>query len=460
MSATVYMPSRLNLNPINYFPWKGKTFYQVVESIQKNRPTYPTNRPISANTIMHALPLKIYRREIASKRAYSNLRTSSSIDRINAPGGTITRQTLYDPKCNLVNTMESQIDFQIPNNTTEQPGKCATSAPCFLDPATNARRRVRSAGMMRNKYDPAQNNYTYSTGTNQYLVSRNLTYQQNQYNFIKQGDPTAKPGSAQAKSNVYSANGQTHCPRIRISAILGNNVFQYTWIEVGSTTYTVTIPDGYYNVDDFNGIFKTAMYKNGHYYVAKPTLTAVYMLNILYDNNVNKVVIQASNANTIFANSGNYTYSNGAPLSGSAPEQYCQFVIPATAIQNVLGFAAGTYPASPTTGSNDAYQLSANQAGTLKPTFVAVIYKPNNPQFAQQGAVSASSRLVRVKYNTINTVAASYTQAYGANTANALAYGVSEKGYTIKDKIGYPNSCTRNSNKCKFFRSRPLTLGF
>ena len=406
---------------------------------------------------MHALPLKIYRREIASKSTSSNLRTSSSIDRINAPGGTITRQTLYDPKCNLVNTMESQIDFQIPNNTTQQPGKCA--APCFLDPANNARRRVRSAGMMRNKYDPVQNNYTYSTGTNQYLVSRNLTYQQNQYNFIRQGDPNAKPGTAQAKSNVYSANGQTHCPRIHISALLGNNVFYYYWIESG-TQYTITIPDGYYNVDDFNSVFKTTMYKNGHYYVAKSTLTAVYMLNILYDNNINKVVIQASNANAIYANGGNYTYSNGTAISGSAPKQYGQFEILETNIQNILGFAHGIYPSSPLIGSNDAYQLSANQSGSLKPTFVAVIYKPNNPQFAQQGAVSASSRLVRVKYNTINTIAATYTKAYGANTANALAYGVSEKGYTIKDKMGYPNSYTRSSKKCNNFRTRPFTLGF
>ena len=32
--------------------------------------------------------------------------------------------------------------------------------------------------------------------------------------------------------------------------------------------------------------------------------------------------------------------------------------------------------------------------------------------------------------------------AYGQHTANALAYGVPINGYTIKDKIGYPNTCT------------------
>jgi hypothetical protein len=457
MSATVYMPSRLNMNQIRYFPWKGKTFYQVVESFQKNRPTYSRNKPIAPNTVMHALPLKIYRREIASKRAHSNMRTSSSIDRINAPGGTITRQSLYDPSCNLVNTLDSKQDMHIPKNTGEIPGQCS---PCFLNPAENARRRVRSAGMMRNKYDPVKNSNTYSTGTNQYLVSRNLTYQQNQYNFIQQGDPTAKPGTSQSKSNVYSANGQTHCPRIHITAALNNHQFSYYWIQTGSTLYTVTIPDGYYNVSDFNAMFKLAMYKNGHYYVSKSSLTAVYMLNIMYDNNTNKVVIQAANAKPIYANSGNYTNSNGTPISGPEPKQYAQFVIPSTPIQSVLGFAAATYPSSPTTATTDAYQLSANQSGSLKPTFVAVVYKPNNPQFAQQGAVSAGAHLVRVKYNTINTVAATYTKAYGANTANALAYGVSERAYTIKDKIGYPNSCTKNTGICKNFRYRPLTLGF
>ena len=69
-------------------------------------------------------------------------------------------------------------------------------------------------------------------------------------------------------------------------------------------------------------------------------------------------------------------------------------------------------------------------------------YKPNNPQYSQQGAVSSSSRIQRLKYNSITDSAYSYQTAYGKNVANALAYGVPANGYTIKDKIGYPLKCT------------------
>ena len=66
------------------------------------------------------------------------------------------------------------------------------------------------------------------------------------------------------------------------------------------------------------------------------------------------------------------------------------------------------------------------------------VYNPNNKQFAQQGAVSSSSLVTRLKYNTVTTAGASLRTAFGANTANALAYNSSFVGYTIKDKVGYP----------------------
>lgn len=74
--------------------------------------------------------------------------------------------------------------------------------------------------------------------------------------------------------------------------------------------------------------------------------------------------------------------------------------------------------------------------------YVPVYYKPNNAKFAQQGGVSSSSRLVRLKYDTITDAGASMTKVYGNHTANAMSYGVPVNGYTIKDKIGYPNICT------------------
>jgi len=63
------------------------------------------------------------------------------------------------------------------------------------------------------------------------------------------------------------------------------------------------------------------------------------------------------------------------------------------------------------------------------------IYKPNNQQYSQQGAVSSSSRIVRLKYNTITDNGNSFTSAYGAAGANAGRYqGTSDSPYFIKSK--------------------------
>ena len=74
--------------------------------------------------------------------------------------------------------------------------------------------------------------------------------------------------------------------------------------------------------------------------------------------------------------------------------------------------------------------------------YVPVYYKPNNTKFAVQGAVDSSSRLARLKYDTITDVGASMRSAFGPETANALSYSVPANGYTVKDKMGYPNVCT------------------
>ena len=111
------------------------------------------------------------------------------------------------------------------------------------------------------------------------------------------------------------------------------------------------------------------------------------------------------------------------------------------AFKNEIGFAVGNYPSVPigsgTQDLNTVHFLSTSEP-LVKPQYVPIYYKPNNPQYSQQGAVTASSRLLRLKYNSITNSTVEYQNAYGKSVANALAYGVPEGGYTIKDKIGYP----------------------
>lgn len=90
-----------------------------------------------------------------------------------------------------------------------------------------------------------------------------------------------------------------------------------------------------------------------------------------------------------------------------------------------------------------------------------VHYKPSNQRFAVQGAVSSSDLIARKKYNTITTVGDSYRTAFGNQTANALAYGVSDYGYTVKDKVGYPMkktpTFTKYSNTMKICSVRKIS---
>lgn len=279
-----------------FFPWKGKTIYQISAGVKRNSLTKNNSNILSKNAFFHALPLNIYRKEIATTtNGFSaGSRSSIKLRDFEMPGGVLNT----DISCNyfdLVNTLE----LNIPNNKSETPGTspCNRDAKCYSQ-VTNALSRVRRSGIVK---------HNYFASSEQYLAGRNLTYKQNQFNYIRQGNPNIKPGTPMAVQNAYSTQGVTSC----------------------------------------------------------------------------------------------------------------------------------------------------NKSGN---SYVASFYKPNNSQFATQGAVSSSSRIARLKYNTITDTAYKYTAAYGTSTANALAYGVPDGGYTLKSRMGYPNKQTpvfpkysnkHNCNTCK-----------
>jgi len=67
-----------------------------------------------------------------------------------------------------------------------------------------------------------------------------------------------------------------------------------------------------------------------------------------------------------------------------------------------------------------------------------VIYKPNNPQYAQQGGVSSSTRILKLNVDTISTAAARRRSlgGYNTNTATALAFGEKPQNpFIYKDKV-------------------------
>lgn len=442
------MSARLNMRELPIISWKGKTFNQITSSIKKNGIVDKTFVTAKRN-FFHPLPLKLYRREVASvfDMSHCNSRVSIRINEFDMPNGTIINSQ-SSKQNGLVNT----IDINLTNNKTERPGLCKDN--CILSQADNAKRRLRSSGMIKRKFNESKNNDTYYTSTNQYLVSRNKTFQQNQYNYIRMGNSSATPGDSLSVANLYSPQGLTHCKKYTFSS---NITFQYQWVD--ALDYTVTIPTGSYSVDDINGIFKQTMLSNGHYLIYNLTRTNVFLLNIAYNNLLSVIEFQSIAADTTIFSPVNYKVpiydpagqsNNGyIPLPSSLQwnintiTKVPGFKILSNTFTNAVGFNAGNYPANRIVNVNTS-NYSQNQTSSssftpgLRPVYTRVHYKPNNPQFAQQGAVTSSSLTARVKYNSITDSTVAYRNALGKAVGNALAYGVPEGGYTIKDKIGYP----------------------
>lgn len=455
------MSARLNMNEIPHFNWKGQTFNQITSKIQKNKNTYSGS---SLRNYFHPLPLNIYRREIVtSDSSNCNPHTSLSINIFDMPNGSIVNSSQNKNHNGLVNTL----DINLTTNQYENFG-CNDSNNCF-NPAQAARRRVRSSGMIKKQFDVSKNNDQYCTSTSQYLVSRNRTFQQNQYNYIRQGDALAKPGDPLSTQNIYSANGINHCQKYQI---VTDTSFQYQWLN--SSYYTVDVSAGFYTIEDINNKLKYAMTQNVHYYVNKVSKSHVFLINFAYNTFYNTVELQISKSSTSIFSSSNYSLPlDPAKGDGSLISTWTTpsittapvVIINNNIFQYSIGFEYGSFPnytvyksgATIYNDDSDGNQVYYSDVDTLvftstikpglQPLYVPIYYKPNNSQFAQQGAVSSSSLITRKKYDTITNNSEVFRQAYGLAVANALAYGVPEGGYTTKDKTGMPIQKTPTFSK-------------
>jgi len=154
--------------------WKGKSFTQIIMEVSKND---TINDTTFGTNLFHALPNKVFRKEIASKPMnLYNHSTKISIEDINSPGGVIMNSSSKNAINTTNLTAEGLVNFLntkdiIPNDITERPGLCTDPNICY---EINALKRVRTSGIVKP-------NYNYNT--NQYLYRRKKTFEQNQYTY-------------------------------------------------------------------------------------------------------------------------------------------------------------------------------------------------------------------------------------------------------------------------------------
>jgi len=120
-----------------------------------------------------------------------------------------------------------------------------------------------------------------------------------------------------------------------ITSLYQNNKIQYIWVSGGtSTTFTITIPDGLYEVSTLNQLLQYSFIANGHYLVSSGQ-------NIYYAEIVVNPARYAIQINTfLFPTSLPVGYTNPASLVFPTNTFNPSIILPAS-INKIFGFVAG-----------------------------------------------------------------------------------------------------------------------
>jgi hypothetical protein len=169
---------------------------------------------------------------------------------------------------------------------------------------------------------------------------------------------------------------------------LANNTYSYNWVSGGTTTtYTVVIPDGTYEVTDLNYNFQFNCIKNGTYLInaaGENVYFAEFILNpTLYAVQINTFPVPTSSGWTLDSTSGVWTGNSGTPYAGwKTPSASTaagtaawvgfptstfnpQLTLPAN-FSTILGFTAN-FQTSLNSGTGTNLSYTSSQAPQLQP---------------------------------------------------------------------------------------------
>jgi hypothetical protein len=191
----------------------------------------------------------------------------------------------------------------------------------------------------------------------------------NQNNLVADGENNKLvynfPNSITFKNNFIAVSSVSmYYSWFNIASIYSNNTFTYNWRVGGTTTtYTITIPDGVYQVSDLNSYLQYVMIANGTYLIDTFNKNAYYAEFILnptrYAVQINTYLVPTS-LPTGFSEPTNWV---GYPTQTFNP----QIVIPRR-LNIILGFIENFTTAQNT---NNAFTpptsnyVSKNSAGTI-----------------------------------------------------------------------------------------------
>jgi len=128
-----------------------------------------------------------------------------------------------------------------------------------------------------------------------------------------------------------------------ISQSLNNNTFQIIHpTAAGSTTLTITLQNGGYNISDINEAMRVSLINQGYFIQNNTTLEQ----RVYAEIRVNASTYQVQLVSYPLPTSLPSGWTAGSAITFPASVRGPQFVIPNTNITTRFGFSAGTYPSS------------------------------------------------------------------------------------------------------------------
>lgn len=178
-----------------------------------------------------------------------------------------------------------------------------------------------------------------------------------------------------------------------IQASFGNNVFAYLWPDSsgGMHTYTVTVPDGFYQINDLNAYFQQQQLLNGTYLesgtsmvgatATSPVYFVAFAVNTTFYRTTLTVTLLPDAATA--ATAGFVVPSGYAPASGGAlppSDTWPQFQVLATnatagsntpgrySLSKTLGISPGLYPPNGQSTAVTLYNVNGQFAPFIEST--------------------------------------------------------------------------------------------
>jgi len=142
------------------------------------------------------------------------------------------------------------------------------------------------------------------------------------------------PNSVHFKDSFISlSQAQMYYSWFNITSAFNNDIIQYIWINGAGvqTTYTITIPDGLYEVSTLNQLLQYTFIQNGHYLVNSGQ--NVYYAELIL--NPSRYAVQINTF--LFPTSLPVGYTNPAAVP-FPPQSFNPSIILPPSINNILGF--------------------------------------------------------------------------------------------------------------------------